>query len=201
MHLARKAEVGALDGCDQVEAEQGQVGQVVRAEGLAVEVGVDQAQAAQAAAPGPVAPQARDGDLSGVPDVDLLNPAAAVEQHPDLSSDLTRDLRKAAGQLGGDDLVLLDASLVKLGQAGFFAWLESEQVAFEVLDRQSGGQPEVLGIEALQLGENEAAVLADQHVVEVDLAARLLTQHHVPMNLGAIAVLGNLVALAQSQVQ
>ena len=62
----------------------------------------------------------------------------------------------------------------------------------------------VLGIEAIQLRQYKPAVLADEHIVEVHLAAAVfgcLYAYEIPMYAGLIAVAAVVVAAARGKVE
>src|SRR5262245_35291106 len=69
-------------------------------------------------------------------------------------------------------------------------------------ERWLGGQ--VFRVQGLEIGHDEAAVLADQFAVEPHTpAAELgtLDEHEVPVDLGAIAVVGLAIRLSRREVQ
>ena len=122
-----------LDGAHRVEPQQREVGLVVAGQRLAVEVGVDQPQAAEAVRAGAAAPDVGQGELAGVADHDPLDVALAVEQHADLAADLAGDLGEVARQLGRDHLVGVDAPPVGAAQGVELGGLEAEGVAEDVV--------------------------------------------------------------------
>jgi hypothetical protein len=84
----RQPVLSGLNGGDEVEAEQGEVGQVVACERLALEVRVDEAQAAQAGLPRAGPADVRELEPRGVPDDDARDVSLAVEEDTDLAVDL-----------------------------------------------------------------------------------------------------------------
>jgi len=67
-----------------IEPEQAEVGEVVVAEALSSEVGVDEANAAKAPGACPVSLQVGDEQLMGVPDNHVADPTPAVDHHTEL---------------------------------------------------------------------------------------------------------------------
>ena len=83
----------------QVEAEQHQVGEVVPAQVLVGEVGVEAAQAAQPRPGDPLALQVREFDPVGVADPHPGHRPPAVHQDPHLAADGSGDGRQLPGEL------------------------------------------------------------------------------------------------------
>ena len=77
----------------QVQPQQRQVDEVVARQRLVAQVGVHQAQAAEAAAAGADAADLGQVDARGVADEDVLDLAAPADQDADLALDLARDAR------------------------------------------------------------------------------------------------------------
>ncbi len=136
---ARQAVLQHAHRGHQVQAQQRQVGEVVAGERLGLEVGVDQAQAAQTDLPGTGPADVRKFQLLRVPHHYLLHLALAVQQDTDLAVGLARDFREVAGQLGADNLVGGDAATVGVTQALQLAGLEPEGIAGDVV--QAGLSP------------------------------------------------------------
>ena len=62
---------------------------------------------------------------------------------------------------------------------------------------------QIFGVEAFQFGQNEFAVLANQHIIKPDFAAAVFgchNQHQIPMDGGFIAVGGILIAVAGGEM-
>jgi len=121
------------DGGHHVQPEQRQVGEVVLGERLRLEVGVHQAQPAEADLAGAGAADVGQLQLVGVADDDPLHVALAVQQHADLAVDLPRQLGEVAGQLRADDVVRADAAAVGVPQPLQLAVLEAEGVSVDVV--------------------------------------------------------------------
>src|SRR5262249_16969929 len=96
----------ALDAnrCDQVEPEEREVGEVVLRQRLAAEVGVDEPEAAEAAARRTEAADVGKDELGRVPDDDVLDLTAAIDEDADLTRDLGRALAEKRRELGPDDV-------------------------------------------------------------------------------------------------
>ena len=108
-------EVGHLDGPGQavgdrergrhrVQAQQGQVHQVVLGQGAGVQVGVDEPQALEAALGAPLPGQRRNHQALGVPHEDVGDQALAVQQHPHLAVQVLGDFGQLPGQLRGQQI-------------------------------------------------------------------------------------------------
>jgi hypothetical protein len=121
------------DGGDQIEAQQREVGEVVAGEGLAAQVGVDQAQAAEAAGGAAQTADVGQGDLRRVADEDVGDLAAPIDQHADLTVHRRRDLGEVAGQLGADHLGRGDPPPVDPLERLELARLEARDVAGDFL--------------------------------------------------------------------
>jgi hypothetical protein len=76
------------DGGDEVQAQLGQIDQIVARQRLGAQVGVDQAQAAQTATKGALATQIGKQQPLRLADDDVGDDAAAIDEHPDLALDL-----------------------------------------------------------------------------------------------------------------
>ena len=74
------------------------------AQGAGVQVGVDQAEALEAALDAPLPGQGGDEETLGVADDDVGHRALAVHQDPDLPADLGGNLGQLPGQLRGQQL-------------------------------------------------------------------------------------------------
>lgn len=88
------------DGGDEVETEEGEVGEVVLRERLAAEVGVDEPETAKPTARGAKAADVGKDEPRRVPDDDVLNLAAPVDEDADLARYLRRDLAEEGRELG-----------------------------------------------------------------------------------------------------
>jgi hypothetical protein len=120
---AGQAVVADADRDDGVEAQEGQVGQVVSGEAFVGEMGLDEAEAAQAAAAGTQTAPVRQLGAGGATDQDVLDGPGAVEEHADLAADLAGEAGQLAGQFVRDEAVggepATDEALERLHLAGF----------------------------------------------------------------------------------
>jgi hypothetical protein len=106
--------VGNLDGArlafghaecgHRIQAQQGQVHEIVVAQGATVQVGVNHAEALEAALDAPFPGQGRNHQALGVTHDDVGHRALAVHQDPDLAAQLTRNFRQLPRQLRGKQL-------------------------------------------------------------------------------------------------
>ena len=117
------------DGRHHVEPQQGEVGEIVPGERLALEVGVHQAQATQAHLAGTRAAHVGELELVRVADDHRLDVSLAVEEHADLAVGLQRELGQVPGQLGADDLMHGHVAAPGVLQVFELAGLEAQYVA------------------------------------------------------------------------
>ena len=92
-------------------------------------------QAAQAQLPSARAAHVGQLDLAGVAHDDVLDLAAAVEQHADLAADLPRRLAQVTGQLRRAQLARLHAAAVGREESTGLARLEARRVAVQIVAR------------------------------------------------------------------
>ena len=123
---------------DGVQAQQGKVGEVVLGEGLALEVGVDEAQATQAHLAGTGAADVRQLELVGVAHDHVLHLALAGEQDAHLAVGGVGELGEVTGELRADQLPGQHPAAVGVSQSLEVARLESEGVAVDVLQVSVG---------------------------------------------------------------
>ena len=109
---AGQAGVQHLDRGHEVEPQEGEVVEVVAGERLALEMGVDEAQAAEAADAAAQAADVGEGQAVGVAHDDVADVAVAAEQDADLAVEPAGGLGQVAGELGGDHLPRIDAAAV-----------------------------------------------------------------------------------------
>jgi hypothetical protein len=121
--------VGDPDRRHQVQAQQRQVDQVIAGQRLVAQVGVHQAQAAEAPAPRADTPQLGQGDARGVAHEHVFDVAAPVDQDPDLALDLARHLAQIGAELAGRDLLRPQPPPVHALEGVFLARLEAGYVA------------------------------------------------------------------------
>jgi hypothetical protein len=137
--------VADADGGHQVEPQEGQVDQVVAAQRLVAQVGVDQPQAAEAAASSAQASHLGEHDARGVSDEHVLDVAAPGDQHPHLTLDLARHAAQVCAELGGHHLGRGDAPPVDALERLEGAWLEACAVAGYLHRRTVSLPPEGAG--------------------------------------------------------
>ena len=126
---------------DQIQAQQRQVDEIVARQRLVAQVGVHEAQAPEAPAPGPQAANLRKVDPRGVADEDVLDLAAPVDQDPDLSLDLARHGPQKGRQLGRRHLRGLQAPPVDALQGVLLARLEPDDIAGDGLQEAEVSMP------------------------------------------------------------
>ena len=134
---AGEAVVAHFDRADEIEAQKRQVGQVVGAEFLPGQVGVDQSEPLEAAGGAAEAVQRWDENVVMQADDDIGDLAPAGDQEADLAVDLAGDLRDLPGQLVGDDPLRRDAPPAELPDAPYLRRPETGQVAVNLLDGRS----------------------------------------------------------------
>ena len=131
VNFSGKALVAGEDRHHQVEAKEGEVGEVVLGEGLALEVGVNAAQPPQAAAPQAEAGEVGNHDLPVVSHDDMFHRPLAVDDNPQLAVDFPGALGQVAGQFRGDDLGRRDTAVKNPLQGLDLARLQAREVAAE----------------------------------------------------------------------
>ena len=94
---------GDREGRHRVQAQQGQVHQVVLVQRGPVQVGVDEPEALEAALDPPLPGQRRNHQAFGVPHDDVGDEALAVQHDPHLTVQVPGDLRQLPGQLRGQE--------------------------------------------------------------------------------------------------
>ncbi len=100
-------------------------------------------------------------------------------------------------------LTTLGACLVAWFVVGL-GWRIGDRLPFWREPAEHSELEQVIGIESFQLVRNEQTILADQHVVEVDLAAapfRSLDQHQIPVDARAIAVVRFFIGPTRGEMQ
>ena len=106
LHLdgPRQAVGAGDDRRHRVQAQQGQVHQVVLGQGAGVQVGVQQPKALEAAM-GAALPGQRGNDQPlGVAHQDVSDQPLPVQEHPHLPVQVLREFRQLPGQLQGEQL-------------------------------------------------------------------------------------------------
>jgi hypothetical protein len=112
-------------GADEIEAKQGEVGEIVAGERLPVEMGVDEPEPLEAALAGAEFVEAGDHDLAVIPDHDKVNVALAADQDADLSVNFPGDLAEVPGKLEGENPVSRGFAAVELLDAPDLAGFEA----------------------------------------------------------------------------
>jgi hypothetical protein len=124
-----KAVLAGLQGADEIEAQERQVGQVVRGKLLPGQVGVDQAKPFEAAGGGAEAVQGGDEDVVMGADDDIGDLPPAGDEEAELAVDLAGELRELAGQFVGDDPLRRDPPPIELTDPLDLGRREAGQVA------------------------------------------------------------------------
>ena len=123
-----------IDGHNQVEAEEGEIGQVVVSERLTLQVGVDEAQPPEKPLPQGKVFQFRDVYLPFIAHDHVFDNADPADQDADLPAAVTRSLDQRPGDIGGDDFVVRNPAPVETFQVLDLARFETDKVAVELLD-------------------------------------------------------------------
>ena len=100
VQIAGPSVLGHAHRRHQVQAQKGQVDQIVARDGLIAQMGVHQAQPAEASVTGAHAAHRRQHDARGIADHDVLDVAPARDQCAHLTPDLARQPAHESGQLG-----------------------------------------------------------------------------------------------------
>ena len=132
---AREAVLEDLDGDDSVELEQREVGEIVFGEAVGTQGGVDQAHAAKAGRTGAPGPQIGQEHPMGIADDDLVHLAATVEDQPDATPGLARQLGEGASQRRRQERRAGDATAVQVAQGPGLLGLEAGGVAVQGVQR------------------------------------------------------------------
>ena len=89
---------------DGVEPQKDEVHQIVLRDGLALQMGVQETQAAQSSAPFAAFGQLRDVDRSGIPDQHRLHPPVAADQQTELATGFKREVGEVTRQVWRNDV-------------------------------------------------------------------------------------------------
>jgi hypothetical protein len=100
-------------------------------------MGVETAKPAEPALGDTLPFQVGKDDLPRVADPDPLDFALAIDEHPHLAPDVSRDLRELAGELLGDEGSGRKPPLVEFLEPVALAGLETDDVAFEVVNGEA----------------------------------------------------------------
>jgi len=126
--LAWLAVLPHADGGDQVQPQEGEIGQVVMAQGLVTKVCVNHPDTTERPAPETVMGEVRQDDLAVVPDNDILHQPAPADQERDLAADFTGEARAKASQFPGDDGPLRNPPAIDVLQPAQLVRLEARQI-------------------------------------------------------------------------
>ena len=126
---AGKAALLDRDRGDEVESEHPEVDEVVMRQRLTAQMGVHQAEAAQATDAGTLPTQVGQHELSRFTDDHELDLSAAVDQHADLAADLGGALGERTGELGARHAIRRHASSVEALESRELARRETEGVS------------------------------------------------------------------------
>ena len=127
--ITGKTIVSCLQGADQIEAQQGEVRQIVRGEVFAGQVCVDQTESSESAGGGTEAVQGGDKDAVVRPHDDVSDFTPAGDQEADLTIDLAGEFRERPGQFMGDDPLRREAPPIELSDPFDLRRSEAGQVA------------------------------------------------------------------------
>jgi hypothetical protein len=116
----------------RVEAQHGEVGLVVAVERAVAHVGVDAAQAAQAAATRAQSTPVGHRDAARVADHQVRHCSAPIDQHADLAAALRRELAELARELMRDETLGRKATLGQAFELAGLAGLQAVRVAGDV---------------------------------------------------------------------
>ncbi|MBH24776.1 MAG: hypothetical protein CMH57_10055 [Myxococcales bacterium] len=133
MDRAGVAAHGDLDADDGVEAELGEVGEVVAGEGVALQVGADQAEAAEAPGARALPPDVGEVEAVDVTDGDVLDLALAVDEDADDAVELLGEEGELGRELLGEELIVEDAAPIEALKLALLAALEARGVAVDLL--------------------------------------------------------------------
>jgi hypothetical protein len=126
-----------FNGAHEIEAQQGKIGEIIGAQGLAPQMSVQEAQAPEARLPGPVSSELGNLYPFCITDKNIEDVAPAVDEDANLATDLTGELAEIPGKLRRYDTVRWDASLKDLFQKVPLPGLEPQQVSLKLLDKRS----------------------------------------------------------------
>ena len=121
-------------GGNQIEAQQGEVGQVIVGERLPLEVGVDEAQAPQQSPAEGVIGKVGDHQFFFISHYDVLDFTEAVDENADLAADLRRHEYHLPRQVHRQCIMYGHAPPVQLFQTAYLARFKPCQVAVQMLD-------------------------------------------------------------------
>src|SRR5438034_9727189 len=110
---------------NQIKPQQSEVGQIILAQLLVTEVGVYHPDAAKRPAPQAIDGQIRQDDLMVVADDHVFDRAMAVDEHGNLTPDLSRQDRTETGQLGRHHGIIRNFPAIDVFKPPQLAWLES----------------------------------------------------------------------------
>jgi hypothetical protein len=112
-----------FDSHHHIQAQNGQVVEVILIERLGTQMGMDAAQTLEAAEALTDTLQWRDLEAPGVPHHDRFDAAMAADQQPDLTLNFTRKFAEVARQLLGDDAFRRETTAIQMFKAAKLARL------------------------------------------------------------------------------
>ena len=137
MHGPRQALGVYGEGCHRVQAQKRQVHEVVLGQGAGVQVGVDEAQALEAALGAALPGKVGDEQTLGVPHDDVGHHPGPVHQDPYLAVHFPGDFGELAGQLRGDQFMGGHLAAVEALQPLGLLVLQSGEIAKRPVDNGS----------------------------------------------------------------
>jgi len=121
---------------DQIEAQQGQVGQVVRCQSFPGEMAVHEAESPETNGGGAEGRQVGDEDFPGRADDDVGDLSPAGNQQADLAIDFMRYFGQLSGQVMGQDLSRRDPATVELFDPPKLLRFQTAGMAVYLLNRK-----------------------------------------------------------------
>jgi hypothetical protein len=126
---------GYLHSGHEVEAQEGKVGQVILRKVFAFQMGVDASQPPQPPSPPTVPAEVGDEDLLVVPHDGEVDLALAIDDDPDLTSDLMGELGEVPGQFRGDDLLRWNLATIDTLQGLYLACPQAVGITVYLFNR------------------------------------------------------------------
>jgi hypothetical protein len=112
-----------FDGHHHIQAQNGEVVEVILVERLGAQMGMDAAQSLEATEALTDTLQWRDLEAPGIAHHDRFDAAMAADQKPNLTFDFTRKFSEVARQLLGDDAFRRETTTIQMFKATKLAWL------------------------------------------------------------------------------
>ena len=120
-----------LHGGHHVQPEDGQVVEVIPAEGLRSQVGMQAAEALETTCPLANARERRDLQAFGVAHDDRFDRPVAADQDPNLAFEFAGEFGEVPRQLLRDDALGGKATTIEVFQLSDLSWLQSREIAMD----------------------------------------------------------------------